>query len=168
MKTLIRSLIAITLLAVALAACTTAAPPAASPSTPPSETPSAEPSPTPTEEPAETPDAPAEVVGTFTMINGVATTGPGIPLAEAIANPGQETIVNGALYMDTDGTLFLAASVTDASAPTFGGPLLRVLGYPEGGAEWDPANAGVTGLQQANGILFFEESRLYGVIELDS
>ena len=175
MKTLIRSLIVVAVLVVGLVALRTVtattpeAPPVASPSTPPAEEPSTDPTPAPTEEPAETPDEEADIVGTFTMVDGVATTGPGIPLAEAVANPtGEPTIVNGALFMDIDGTLFLAASVTDASAPTFGGPLLRVLGYPEGGAEWDPANAEVTGLQQANGILFFEDARLYGVIELDS
>jgi hypothetical protein len=144
-----------------------ATPPAATPA--PTAPPSVPPSEEPSEEPAETPDASADVVGTFSMIDGVATTGPGIPLVEAIANPtGEPTIVNGALFMDANGVLFLAASVTDASAPKFGGPLLRVLGYPEGGAEWDPANAEITGLQQANGILFFEDSRLYGVIELAS
>ena len=179
MKTLIRSLIVVAVLVVGLVALRTVtattpeAPPVASPSTPPAEEPSTDPTPAPTEEPAEepaeTPDEEADIVGTFTMVDGVATTGPGIPLAEAVANPtGEPTIVNGALFMDIDGTLFLAASVTDASAPTFGGPLLRVLGYPEGGAEWDPANAEVTGLRQANGILFFEDARLYGVIELDS
>lgn len=169
MKTRTRSLLIISVLAFALAACATAAPPAASPSTAPSAQPSTDPSPTPSEEPAETPDASADVVGTLTMVDGVATTGPGIGLEEALANPtDQPVIVRGALFKDADGTLFLAASVTDASAPTFGGPLLRVLGYPEVAAEWDLANAEITGLQEANGILFFEEARLYGVIDLES
>jgi hypothetical protein len=176
MKTLIRSLIVVAVFVVALAALRTvsattpdATPPVSSPSTPPSQNPSADPSTAPSEEPAETPDESADVVGTFTMVDGVATTGPGIGLEEALANPtDQPVLVRGALFKEVDGTLFLAASVTDGSAPTFGGPLVRVLGYPESAPEWDLANAELTGLQEANGILFFEDARLFGVIELDA
>ena len=164
----IRSLLAASALAIVLAACGTAAatppetasPPPASPTPAPSEAPETPESP----EAPEAPEAP-EVVGTITVTGGAAVMGPGGSISDAIASGITDPmLVNGVLYMDTDGSIYLADSLTDASVPTFGGVRLEVVDYPTGGAEWDIANADVTGLQEANGVLFFEDHQLYGVV----
>ncbi len=100
------------------------------------------------------------------MVDGVTVSGPGGSIADALASGITEPyLVNGVLFNDGSGTLYLASSITDAEAPTFGGPMLEVINYPEGGAEWDPAHAADTGLQEANGVLFFADSHLFGVVE---
>lgn len=154
MKTSIRSIFAISALAVVLAACsTTAAPNPESPAPAPS-SPAA-----PSEVPSEAPTLPV-VTGTISVVDGVAVGGPGVSIAEAIANPTtQPVLVNGVLYLDTDGTLFLADALTLPELR------LAVLDYPFSEAEWDLANAELTGLQEANGILFFEDEQVFGVIE---
>ena len=153
-----RSLLAASALAIVLAACGTTA------ATPPE---TASPSPaSPTVAPSEAPEGPEtpEVVGTITPV-GAAVMGPGSSISDAIASDNTEPVlVNGVLYMDTDGRIYLADSLTDASVPTFGGVHLEVVDYPTGGAEWDIANADVTGLQEANGVLFFEDHQLYGIV----
>src|SRR3990170_462019 len=94
----IRSLLAASALAIVLAACGTAAatppetasPPPASPTPPPSEAP-------------EAPEAP-EVVGTIAVTGGAAVMGPGGSISDAIASGITDPmLVNGVLYMDTDG-----------------------------------------------------------------
>ena len=156
-----RSLLAASALAIILAACgttaasplETASPPPASPTIAPSEAP----------EGPEAPEAP-EVVGTITPV-GAAVMGPGGSISDAFASGNTEPVlVNGVLYMDTDGRIYLADSLTDASVPTFGGVRLEVVDYPTGGAEWDIAHADDTGLQEANGVLFFEDHQLFGVV----
>ena len=156
MRTPIRSLLFLSLLAVVLAACgTTAGTPAES--TPPSSAPS--------DPPSESPDATPEVDGTITFVDGVAVGGSGGSIANALAAGSDEPmLVNGVFYMDTDGNLYLADSLTDASVPTFGGPILEVLNYPDSPDTWDMANAEVTGLQEANGVRYFENNQLFGVV----
>lgn len=161
----IRSTLALSVLVVILAACGGTASTSPTPSVPPSSSP-AEPTTSPSEAPTETPEASPEVVGTITMVDGVSAGGPGEAIADALAmGMTHPTLVNGVLFMDADGAIYLASSITDASAPTFGGPMLEVIGYPENTADWDMANADVTGLQEANGVLFFEDAQLYGVVE---
>lgn len=159
----IRTLLAISVLAVVLAACgsTAATPPAASPTASPSAAPSTQPPASPSAAPSEEP----EVAGTISVVDGVAVGGPGASIADSIAHVMTEPmLVNGVLFMDTDGAIYLADSLTDASAPTFGDLRLEVIAYPASGAEWDMANAELTGLQEANGILFFEDKQVFGVI----
>lgn len=158
-------MLAATALIVVLAACgTTTAESPASPTPVPSSP--AAPSDAPSEAPSEAPVEETETDGTITIVSGGAVDGPGGSISDALANPMTEPVlVNGALFMDADGNLFFAESLTDAAAPTFGGPILRVVDYPAGGAEWDLDNAEVTGLQEANGVLFFESMQLYGVVE---
>ena len=172
MKTPIKSLLALSVLAIILAACgttavsspeaTTSPPPSVAPSDAPSEAPSDAPS----EAPSEPADAPRTVAGTITFVGGASVSGPGGSITEALASGMTEPmLVNGVFFMDEDGQLYLAESLEDASAPTFGEPLLRVLEYPSSPDTWDMANAELTGLQEANGILFFENNQLYGVVE---
>jgi hypothetical protein len=72
-------------------------------------------------------------------------------------------LVNGTLFRDSDGTIYLADSVTDPATPTFGDPILAVAGYTEAAGEWDMANAELLGLVEANGVVY-REVQLYGVV----
>ena len=120
------------------------------------------PTPTPaTSSPAE------ETVGTFTVVDaGGPLDGPGISLADAIANAdGEPKLVAGVLLMDLDGVIWLCEEITDSSPPACGEPRLRVANYPEGGAEWNIEDAEITGLQEQDGVLWFEGSRIYGEVQ---
>ena len=162
MKTSIRSILALSAVAIVLAACATTAisnPPSsdAPPSAPP-------PSVAPSEAPEETPAANPTVVGTLTLI-GAAVDGPGEPLADALARDLTEPVfARGVLFLDTDGQLYFADSLVDAEAPTFGDLRVRVANYPTDGPTWDMASADLTGLQEANGIRFYADTKLYGTI----
>ena len=152
-------------IAIVLAACgsTVAESPPIEPS--PTATPSASPSTEPSEDPSEEPSVGAET-GTITMVDGVAAGGPGASVSESIAaNTGEPMLVNGVLLMDTQGTIWLCDAFAGGGIPSCGEPALRVLGYPEGTADWDMANAEVTGLQEGEGILWFDEAQIFGVIE---
>ncbi|MDQ2674656.1 MAG: hypothetical protein M3Y40_08360 [Chloroflexota bacterium] len=168
MKTQIRSMLAITALAIILAACSQTAgdpTPSVQPSTPPSQAPAETPEPT---EAPESPDASPEPIGVMTVQEGAVVDGPGVPLAEAVDGDLSEPIlVVGTMVLDADGELFFADAVTDASAPTFGDLRLRVENYPTDGPTWDMASADITGLQEANGVRFYEDAKFYAVIVLD-
>ena len=172
----IRSILALSVLVIVLAACgTTIGAPASetpSPSQPvaPSVAPSVEPSVAPSVEPSESP-APAaqerEVAGTITVAE-MAFSGPGASIQEALdtAYSGEyPSLVNGVLFRDTDGTVYLATSVSDITVPTFDAPLLEVLNTPNDGPSWDMANAELLLLEEANGIIFRQESQILGYIE---
>jgi hypothetical protein len=155
MRTPFRSLLGLSVLAVIVAACGTTA------GTPAESTPSAPSS----QAPSMSPDASPELAGTITIVNAGAVDGPGESIADALAAARTEpTLVNGVIYKDTDGTIYLADSLTDAAAPTFGDPTLEVLDYPDNEADWDMANADLIGLQEANGVVFRENAQLYGVV----
>ena len=160
-----RSVLTLTALTLLLAACgstVTATPQPSAPQSPAPTEPEATPSAAPTESPAETP----EIAGTLTMVDGVSAGGPGASIADALAHGMTEPmLINGVLFKDLSGTIYLASSMTDADAPTFGGPMLEVIGYPEATSDWDMASADVTGLMEANGILYFETAQLFGVVE---
>jgi hypothetical protein len=164
-------MLALSVIAIVLSACAaTAAPPASEPppSTPtPSVAPSETPSETapPSESPVETPDASPTIVGTLTVADGAVVDGPGEPLADALTRDlSQPVFVRGTLFRDADGQIYFADSLSDASVPTFGDLRLRVANYPTDGPTWDMANADLIGLQEANGIRFFADTRLYGTI----
>jgi len=160
MKTSFRPPLLGSVVAILLAACTTAASPSGTPT--PSETPM--PSVAPSEAPSEVPGTPVPS-GTLTVADGAVVDGPGIPLAEAMdGDLSQPILVRGTLYRDANGDVFFAATLGDAAAPTFGEPILAVDNYPTDGPTWDLGDAEVTGLQEANGILFYEDTKLYGTI----
>lgn len=157
----IRSILAITAIAILLAACAAG-----------SGNPSGSPEPsTPSVAPSEAPETPGEPeaspapMGTLTAADGAVVDGPGTPLEEALAGDlSQPILVRGTLFLDADGTVYLADSLVDASTPEFGDVRVAVDNYPADGPTWDMADAEVTGLQEANGILFFEDTKLYGTI----
>ena len=128
--------------------------------------PSVAPSVAPSEAPA---DAGREIAGIITMAE-MAFSGPGGTIQEALdlGPTGNEipTLVNGVLFRDTDGTIYLASSISDVAAPTFEGPMLKVLNMPNDGPSWDMAYAELNGLEEANGIAFFQHSQVLGFLEL--
>lgn len=143
----------------------------AAPSVEPSEAPaeSAAPSVEPSAAPAESASAEREVAGTITVAEGMAFSGPGGTIQEALdIGPTGEypTLVNGVLFRDTDGRVYLATAVSDATEPIFEGPMLLVLDYPDDGSSWDMANAALLGLEEANGIVFNPNSQILGYLEV--
>lgn len=175
----VRSFLALSILVIILAACGTAtgAPGAddptpsqpASPTVEPTAEPTAEPTEEPTAEPTEEPAEEREVDGTITVAEGMVPSGPGGTIAEAIAaGPSGDlpTLVNGVLFRDVDGRIFLATGLADAEAPTFDGPMLEVIGMDADGPNFDMANAELLGLEEANGIVFVRNSQVLGFIEL--
>ncbi|MCV0402873.1 MAG: hypothetical protein K5924_04070 [Chloroflexi bacterium] len=153
--------IAITMI---LAACGVQAAP--EPTSPASPTLTAAPSEAPSEAPSADPDVTPDVDGTITVAEGAAFSGPGISVSGALANPtAGPMLVNGALWLAPDGTLYLSEAVDDASVPTFAGPTLEVLNFATVEALWDPANPDVVGLREAGGIPFFESYQILGTIE---
>lgn len=167
----IRSILALTILVIVLAACgTTAGAPSSDAPTPsqpaaPSEQPSEQPSEEPSEQPA---DEEREIAGTITAAE-MAFSGPGGTIQEALDNgPSGEypTLVNGVLFRDTNGTIYLATAVSDVNAPTFDGPMLEVLNLENDGPGWDMANAELLGLEEANGIVFNQNAQVLGYLEL--
>ena len=167
MTTRIRYALPVIALAALLAACSASADPSVAPSVaPPSDSP---PSSAPSERPSDppTPSQPGEPVpsGTLTVADGAVADGPGAPLTDVLAGDlSQPVFVRGALFLDTDGVVWMADSVLDASVPTFGDVRVRVANYPTDGPTWDMADAAITGLQEANGVRFYPDTKLYGTI----
>ena len=129
----------------------------------------ADPSVEPSETPAESPAAEREVAGTITVAEGMTFSGPGGTVQEALdaGSSGEfPTLVNGVLFLDTDGTIYVATSVSDASVPTFDGPMLEVLNMDNSGDGWDMANAELLGLEEANGIVFNQNAQVLGFLEV--
>ena len=100
----------------------------------------------------------------------MAFSGPGGTIQEALDNgpTGDEvpTLVNGVLFRDTDGAVYLASSVSDTAAPAVDGPMLEVLNMENDGTSWDMANAELIGLEEANGIIFRQQAQILGYLEL--
>lgn len=168
----IRSILAISIIAIVLAACSTAVGDAASPSQPaaPSQppSPSADPSVEPSEAPEEPADEERDVAGTITIYPGTVS-GPGGTIQEALDNgPTGDlpTLVNGVLFKDLDGRIYLATAVSDESAPTFEEPMLEVLGIASDAPDLDMANAEILGLEEANGIVFKTDAQILGTLEI--
>lgn len=167
MHSRIRATLLLAVLATVLAACSTGADPSTAPSVAPPSEPGA--SEAPSERPSEppSPSQPGAPVpsGTLTVADGAIGDGPGIPLAEALAGDLSEPVfVGGVLFLDEDGVVWMADSIVDASVPTFGDVRVQVANYPTDGPTWDMASADVTGLQEVNGIRFYEDTKLYGTI----
>ena len=166
----IRTLLFLTITTILVAACGTNAGSPASQSPDPTQSadPSVEPSVEPSETPAESPADEREVAGTITVAE-MAFSGPGGTVQEALdAGSSDEfpSLVNGVLFLDTDGTIYLATSVSDASVPTFDGPMLEVLNMDNTGDSWDLASAELLGLEEANGIVFNPNAQVLGFLEV--
>jgi hypothetical protein len=166
----IRSFLALSILALVLAACGQTADAPASETPEPSQPTAPSQAPTdPPEAPSEEPEADArDVAGTITVAQ-MAFSGPGGTIQEALdtAPDGDlPSLVNGVLFRDTDGSIYLATSVSDTSAPNFDGPMLQVLEMDADGPSWDMANAEMLGLEEANGIVFKQDAQVLGFVEL--
>ena len=167
----IRTILALSVLVIVLAACGTTIGAPASPAPSPSEpaAPSVEPSVAPSVEPSQSPapaDVEREVAGTITVAE-MAFSGPGASIQEALdtAYSGEyPSLVNGVLFRDADGTVYLATSVSDTTVPAFDAPLLEVLNTPNDGPSWDMANAELLLLEEANGIIFRQASQVLGYL----
>ena len=124
--------------------------------------------------PSQAPSAPVaeerQVDGTITLAEGMAFSGPGATIEEALAMGPTEgdlsNLVNGVLFRDLDGSIYLATAISDTDAPTFDGPMLRVVGMDNTGESWDMANAELLGLEEANGIVFHPEHQVLGFITI--
>lgn len=172
----IRSILVLSVLAIVLVACgtTTGAPSSEVPSptqpATPSVEPSAEPTVEPTVEPSATPEAVERVVAGTITVAEMAFSGPGGTIQEALDNgpTGNDlpTLVNGVIFRDLDGKIYLASSMSDSTAPTFEGPMLEVLNMDSDGPSWDLAHADLNGLEEANGILFRQNAQVLGFLEL--
>ena len=163
----IRTLLLLTITTILVAACGTSAGSPASEA--PDPTQPADPSVEPSETPAESPAAEREVAGTITVAEGMTFSGPGGTVQEALdaGSSGEfPTLVNGVLFLDTDGTIYVATSVSDASVPTFDGPMLEDLNMDNTGDGWDMANAELLGLEEANGIVFNPNAQVLGFLEV--
>ena len=163
----IRTLLLLTIATILVAACGASAGSPASQSADPTQPtdPSVEPSETPAESPAEE----REVAGTITVAEGMTVSGPGITVQEALdagSSGDSPSLVNGVLFLDTDGTIYLATSVSDVDVPTFDGPMLEVLNMDNTGDSWDMANAELLGLEEADGIVFKQEAQVLGFLEV--
>jgi hypothetical protein len=168
----IRSILVLATLVVVLAACSTTAGAPTSEAPLPSQpaAPSVEPSVEPSVAPSEAPsDEEREVAGTITLAE-MAFSGPGGTIAEALAHGdddgGLPSLVNGVIFRDTDGTIYIATSVSDLDAPTFDGPMLEVLNMDNDGPSWDMAYAEDIGLQEANGIAFRQNAQVLGFLDV--
>lgn len=174
-----RSILALSIVAIVLAACgTTIGAPASEqpapsqPATPvvvPSEEPEPTVEPAAPSEPAAPADEERDVDGVITVYPG-AFSGPGGSIQDALDHGSDEadnpSLVNGVLFRDTDGRIYLATSVSDISVPTFDGPMLEVLEYGSDGPMWDMENAEMLGLEEANGIVFKQDSQILGILEV--
>jgi len=140
----------------------------AAPSVEPSVEASVQPSVEPSKSPAKPADVEREVAGTITVAEGMAFSGPGSTIQKTleIGPSVHPALVNGVLFRDTDGAIYLATSVSDVSVPAFDGPMLEVLGMPNTGDSWDMANAELLGLEEANGIVFNPNAQVLGFLEL--
>ena len=166
----IRTLLLLTITTILVAACGSTAGSPASESPDPTQpaSPSVEPSAEPSETPAESASDEREVAGTITVAE-MAFSGPGGTVQEALdagSSDDLPTLVNGVLFLDTDGTIYLASSVSDESVPTFEGPMLEVLNMDNTGNSWDMANAELIGIQEANGIVFNPNAQVLGFVEV--
>ena len=168
----IRTLLLLAATTTVLVACGTAtasAPASHTPEPTQPATPSVAPSVAPSEAPAESPVAERQVAGTITVAE-MAFSGPGGTIQEAldIGSTGDlPTLVNGVLFRDTDGQIYLATSIGDEETPTFEGPMLLVLNMDNTGASWDMANAELIGIEEANGIVFNRNSQILGFLEVN-
>ena len=104
---------------------------------------------------------------TIVLEGGAVADGPGETIANAIARASTEpTLVNGALLLDTDGTIWLCDSVDEsASPPECGEPRLMVANFPEGASDFDMESAELTGAQEADGVIWLEGHQLFGVVQ---
>jgi hypothetical protein len=93
--------------------------------------------------------------GTLTVEPGTAG-GPGISIDEALASAGSEPLlVNGALFVDPEGTMLLCSAIAESFPPQCGGTRLQVTGIDI---------SSIPGVQKANGVQWVERAQLLGTV----
>lgn len=106
------------------------------------------------------PDTPAPgraADGILTVTAGTAS-GPGISIADAVNQAGQEPLlINGALFVNADGTVLLCDAIAESFPPQCGGTRLDVRGLDL---------SGVPDLQEANGVRWAEQGQVLGTLTL--
>lgn len=108
---------------------------------------------------------------TITLVNIGAVDGPGTSIADAIARAGAGAMTDGdlvngnVLLKDAEGRVWLCDSLAAGSPPACAEPRLLVTNFPTNVGDFDPANAGVTGLQQDGEVLWLEGAhQLFGTV----
>ena len=82
--------------------------------------------------------------------------GPGISIEEALASAGSEPLlVNGALFVDAEGTMLLCSAIAESFPPQCGGTRLEVTGLDI---------SSIPGVQEANGVQWVEQLQLLGTV----
>jgi hypothetical protein len=81
--------------------------------------------------------------------------GPGISIEEALAKPGEVLLVNGALFIGSDGTAWLCSLEAESYPPQCGGSRLKVLHLER---------ASLPALQSANGVRWLDSTQLLGIV----
>ncbi|MGH2392959.1 MAG: hypothetical protein ACRDGH_05605 [Candidatus Limnocylindria bacterium] len=109
---------------------------------------------------------PSETIGEINVREAGVADGPGVSIAEAIAADAHEPLlVNGILFQDADGVIWLCSALLESSPPGCAEPKLKALNFPSEVGDLDPANADVTGLQQDGDVRWIEDYQLFGVAE---
>jgi hypothetical protein len=112
-------------------------------------------SPPPASDDPASPEPPSVGDGTLTVEPGSAG-GPGISIDEALASAGSEPLlVNGALFVDGEGTMLLCSAIAESFPPQCAGTRLEVTGLDI---------TSIPGVQEANGVRWVEQVQLFGTV----
>ena len=92
--------------------------------------------------------------------DGATATGPGITVSAAIVNGGgaEPVLVNGALFIDSEGGVLLCEAIAESFPPQCGGARLRVEGLDLSGDLM---------LQEANGVRWAESVQILGTVRAE-
>jgi hypothetical protein len=81
--------------------------------------------------------------------------GPGISIDAALAKPGQLLLVNGALFIGSDGAAWLCSLEAESYPPQCGGSRLKVLHLER---------ASLPALKSASGVRWLDSTQLLGTV----
>ena len=81
--------------------------------------------------------------------------GPGISIEAALAKPGEVLLVNGALFIGSDGTAWLCSLEAESYPPRCGGSRLKVLHLER---------ASLPPLHSVNGVRWLDSTQLLGIV----
>lgn len=83
--------------------------------------------------------------------------GPGVPIAQALSNPGQSLLINGLLLIEADGTAWLCDALAESFPPQCSGDRLRVANLADA--------SGLPKLASGNGVKWSEgQVQLLGTV----
>jgi hypothetical protein len=102
----------------------------------------------------DSPGAPIQENLVLEVTPGVHGDGPGISIAEALAQPNRLVLVNGALFVDPDGVVRLCDAFAESYPPQCGGDWIEVVGLGLDDIE----------LEEANGVRWAEQVQVAGTV----